>query len=90
MTTITLPPLPEAASPEWPFSAADEAIIRADRLAVAQAVREACARACDEIGLRVQVDYDTGRDWPVIKVAPYCADAIRAIKIEGANNADQQ
>ena len=74
MSAIELPPLPEPAGevhvPKWGFGpgyTADQ--LRADRLAVAQAVREAAAAY-------VRDNYQDHT------VASLC-DAIRAIQIEG-------
>jgi hypothetical protein len=78
---IKLPPLPEAWSPEWPFSAGDELVIRNYGLAVAQAVREACAQEC--YSQRVSIGMFGGINYHVGATKAQCAEAIRAMKIEG-------
>lgn len=88
MTTITLPPLPEPADIDRHLPTnivirgytADQ--LRADRLAVAQAVIEACERACVAQASRWLT---SPRD---IYVAHECVAAIRAIQIE-VNDADR-
>ena len=89
MSAIELPPLPEPAGevhvPKWGFGpgyTADQ--LRADRLAVAQAVREACA------AVPLQW-YDQLRVTSVMSlpgIASAMSDAIRAIQIE-VNDADR-
>lgn len=81
---IKLPPLPEPASIMAPHSrnfvgsvqafTADQ--LRADRLAVAQAVREACAALCDNR----KEDY--WPETPIYGALSRQADAIRAIKLK--------
>lgn len=74
MTTITLPPLPEPLPLSYRGDVgytADQ--LRADRLAVAQAVIEACAAVCDADPLTVGF---------------LAAKNIRAIQIE-VNDADR-
>jgi hypothetical protein len=81
MTSITLPPLPEpgmrgpsGTGTYFDGYTADQ--LRADRLAVAQAVQEACAAACVAQASRFLTSQ---RD---IYVAHECVAAIRAIQIE--------
>jgi len=70
--SITLPPLPEPLpAREWLHDMYTADQLRARDLAVARAVREACAAECD-----AQTNV-----W-----AQYCAASIRALKIEGKND----
>ena len=87
MSAIQLPPLPwPHVRPAYgpPLFTADQ--LRADRLAVAQAVRDACAKVCDEI----ENGHRIASNWHALAGAAQCGDAIAALKIEGANDADQQ
>jgi hypothetical protein len=80
MTTITLPPLPLPnelgmdlnAFRSWPVYGYTADQLRTDRLAVAQAVTEACAR---------DIEGYTEAGWAGLS-AYQIADAIRALKIE--------
>jgi hypothetical protein len=84
---LTLPSLPEpgirgpsGTGAYFDGYTADQ--LRADRLAVAQAVREACIAACEAVEARQFDGYDGDYENGVESGADQCADAIRALQIE--------
>lgn len=84
MTTIPLPPLPMHPEPHtYTWTALEAAAIERYRLAVAQAVREACERVAFQMPLQTTPEGNEYRASDDCKALAWdIAHAIRALKIE--------